>query len=100
MSRNVTVTVNPAPTPNTNFPGQTWAGIVIGLTGQPSQTVTAAPYNAMFPAVPAGDVVATAQAVDTTGAAMGSAVSEPYTVVDIVPVVDVDIPATISFTLS
>ena len=100
--RNVTVTVATTPTPSDQFPGQSWGGITISLGATiPEQKITAPAYSAMFADVPAGTYTMTAQAIDTAGNPMGPAVTGECIVTDLAAlVVNIDMPAGISFILS
>jgi hypothetical protein len=86
-----------------SFPvGTTSRGISVSL-GNSSQNVgfsevlTAAPYSVTFDDVPAGDYVATAQAIDADGNPLGAAVTANIIVEP--DAVQVDIPASISVTV-
>jgi predicted phage tail protein len=74
------------------------AGILFSIPGQPSQTVTAAPYSASFANVPAGTYQATAQAVDVSGNPLGApATSSSFDVS--ADTVGVDIPVSITISV-
>ena len=85
---------------STQFPaGTVPAGIVITIDGITPQTVAAAPYKATFENVGPGTYTASAQAVSSTGTALGAAfVSTPFTVS--APDVNVDVPASVTVTIS
>ena len=94
----VTVVIETVATP---FPaGTVLAGIVISMEGiVTSKTITAAPYQAVFDNVAPGTYTATAQAVDHSGSALGAAAtSAPFTIA--APDVNVDIPQTVTVTIS
>ena len=75
------------------------AGIVITVEGIAPQTITAAPYQAVFDNLAPGTYTATAQAVDHAGASLGAvATSAPFTIA--APEVNVDIPQTVTVTIS
>lgn len=104
------LTINVATTAVALPAGITGAGIRISITDTESQPVvdadhnaiapvmlTSAPYSASFSNVPAGSFVAVATAVDTTGAAIGEPVSQPFTVPVAGPTYDA--PASLTVTL-
>ncbi len=92
----VTVTVAVSPV---SFPAGTQpAGIRVTLGTLAPVVVVAAPYVATFSDVPAGDYPIVAQAVDTSGKALGDAVNASVTVAP--DAVQVDIPASISVQVS
>ena len=63
------------------FPaGTQTAGIKVSLAGAPDQTLTAAPYVATFENVGPGEFAITAQTVDTSGNALGAAVTGSVTI--------------------
>ena len=96
-----TVVVN-VETQSQPFPaGTVAAGIVISLSGGvvPPQTVTVAPYSASFADVAPGTYTAAAQAIASDGSALGApAVSAEFTIA--APDVNVDIPSTVTVTVS
>jgi hypothetical protein len=90
---NVVVTVVTAPTAVTLLAGVQVAGVKISLTDSAGNaindanntpiapaTVTSSPYTASFASVPAGSYLAVAEALDSTGATLGSAVKQPFSV--------------------
>src|SRR5690348_4716738 len=87
----------------TSFPAGTAAGgIMVSLESADknlgfTDVLKAAPYTTTFENVPAGDYVATAQAVDVDGNSLGEAVTANVTVAP--DAVQVDIPASISVTV-
>ena len=97
MSRDVLVDVA---TVKQDFPaGTVPAGIQITISGLPGKMATTAPYSAVFAGVPDGDYTATAQAVDATGAALGSPQSVPFSVVT-PATVSVDVPQSVTVTMN
>jgi hypothetical protein len=95
---NVVVTIA---TQQQAFPGSTVpAGIVVTLIGASTSPVhvAGAPYTASFSDVAPGSYTASAQAVDSLGNPLGSAiVSDQFTVA--APDVMIDVPATVSVTV-
>lgn len=96
-----TVVVN-VETQSQPFPAATVpAGITISLSGGvvAPQTVTTAPYSASFADVAPGTYTASAVATDSSGNALGSpAVSAEFTIAE--PDVNIDIPSTVTVTVS
>ena len=89
------------------FPaGTQTAGIKVSLAGSPDQTLSAAPYVATFWNVGPGEFAITAQTVDTSGNALGAAVTGSVTIAAPAPApetapapaveVSVDVPASLS----
>ncbi|MEK7888225.1 hypothetical protein AAB992_13990 [Burkholderia contaminans] len=90
----VNVTTVPTAVPS----GITPAGVQISITdpaGKPindsngvaidSVKVASSPYNATFGNVPPGSYLAAANAIDTAGAAIGTPVTQPFTVANSEP---------------
>lgn len=92
-----TVIVNVASVQSPFPAGTVAAGISIAIQGLMAQTV-GSPYSATFDNVSPGTYVATAQAVDTNGAPLGTMItSESFTVAQ--PDVMLDTPAAITITV-
>lgn len=88
-----TIATAPQPFP----PGTVSGGIVVSVSGPvtlPSQTLTSAPYTAVFAGLTAGSYTFTAQAIDHTGAALGIPVTDIFV---IEPDVSIDVPQSITF---
>ncbi|KWO46499.1 hypothetical protein WT98_21920 [Burkholderia territorii] len=102
----VNVTTVPTAVPN----GITPAGVQIAITdpaGKPvndsngvaidAVRVDSAPYNATFVNVPPGPYLAAASAVDTTGAVIGTPVTQPFSVAN--PTSTYDAPQSVTVTV-
>ena len=73
----------------------------VGISAPAPITVAAAPYEAQFADVIAGDYTVTAQAIDTGGNPLGDPITQNYTVVD-EPVEGppIDIPTALTITVT
>ena len=88
MTRNVTVTIGtvPAVLPA----GVSAGGMVVSLLNAADSSVAdtstlpeGAPYVASFTGIADGDYIAQAQAIDSTGADLGTAIQTPFSVSDL-----------------
>ena len=95
-----TVTITVA-SQSEQFPaGTVSSGIVVTLAGHDPVTLTSAPSVATFANVADGEYAITAQAVDASGVALGAAVTGSVTVATAPATVSIDVPASLTVTVS